>query len=128
MNLKNDLLRTRKERDVLKVAVLSYILGEIDKIDKRQKVDELSIMKKLYESNLEMIKQLEKLEKDTSNIKRENEILESYFSVMLTREEIKVLITENNISSPKDLFSFFNSNYKNRFDSKQLNEIFKGVK
>lgn len=134
--IKTDLLaeRRNKEKDVIKVALLTTLVGEATMPGKndgnRESTDqEVKTVIKKFIKNLDLA--LEHI-KHSPILQQEKDILLAYLPKALTEEVLKDLIKEiinvNNFTSPKDMgkiMKFLQLNYSGQYDGSKANQIVK---
>lgn len=136
--LKQDLAAARGSQSP-NVTIYSTLLGELQRSlskpsDPVSDAVVIATIKKTVKSNSEAIQDVQaRLTDDnraaaTSYINKmtnENAVLESYIPAQLTEDEIRAVVTANDIKSLKDGMSFLSTNYSGRYDGSMASKLLK---
>lgn len=121
--------KTDARKDVnraIEVAILNLLLGEIETVEKRtgklytesQVVD---AVKKLIKSNDESLKH-----RSSEKLVTENAVLTALLPKQLSEDQIRDLISVNNLVGVPAVMQFLNSNYAGQFDKGLASTIARG--
>lgn len=133
--IKEDLTYARKAGIKDKVGFLSMLYSDAMMIAKNKKKelpsDEecISVIKKIMKGCKDTVAHLEKvphLNRDYAAIYNhdcEIEILYDYLPKQLTKEELMILLEEQDISNIGQTMKFFKDNYPNQYDGKYLSSL-----
>ena len=122
--LKNELLQARKNKDQLKIDLISYLIGECSRNDK-QPSDEIVTKKlKAYKTSVAQMTD----EKTLGEIAYIDDFLP--IVVELSDEELKdicVKLKDQGIVTVKDVMVHFKQNYAGQYDGNKLRIICQGI-
>ena len=140
VQLKKDHLESRKQRDSLKSNLLGTVLAEsamIGKNDGNRETTEseiLAVIKKFLKGINESIESLRKQDRDTADIEKEREILESYMPSQLSKEKLTEIINnlvaelpEKNMKQMGKIMGEIKKNYDGQFDGKMASLLVKSA-
>lgn len=124
-------LQARKARNAIDAGILTTLTGELETQAKKTGnpiTDDLVIAcaKKLIKSNTETIKLMPECDLQNGLI-RENEVLTALLPAQLTEQEIRRIITEQNLQGVPAVMKYLGSNYSGQFDKALASSIAKSA-
>lgn len=127
--IKEDQLDARKNKDTIKISVLTLALSDIIRVGKdngnRETTEDEAVLVikkhiKYLDENLALtLEENEKFEFSTQKI-----ILESYLPTQATVEDIKQVMLQNPNASKGEIFKILKSKFGNNFDGKMVPQLF----
>lgn len=136
--LKSDQLAARKLHKSDVASSLTSLISEAEMVGKNKRNDQptdeevVQTIKKFLKGIDESISACDKLNRDSSKLKNEKKLLESYLPRQLSKDELTILIKARifnvNLSGQKSLgilMKWLNENYAGRFNGKDASEISK---
>lgn len=130
--IKADQLNARKAKDKLTTDVLSVLLATADKdlISRETEAVQHNKMQEIVISaNKALLKSIETFANKpelVAQYKAEQTVIAKYLPKLLTEDEIKEIIIQNNFITLPDLMKFLSANFKGQFDptlAKQVMEL-----
>lgn len=120
-------LKFEYRTDLVLYNLINTIIGECDRKGKNCSEDQIiTIMKKMYNNNLETIGKIEDVV-DREYYLAENDFIKQYLPETLTDDELRNKITiciyDDNMSRG-EIMKYLKDNYNGRYDGKKANEIF----
>lgn len=128
--IKNDQVDARKKQDKWKLSVLSTLFAEVERVGKDKNntetsdVDAITMVQKFIKNNKDCL-QYTKDQAKIDNINRENEVFYQYVPKQLSAEDMKNIITENNLSGVPAIMGHFKKNHFGTYDSATLLSVAK---
>lgn len=127
--IKDDQLAARKAKEATKTSLLTTLIGDVQNVLKgsfKGTEDEvvLSTVKKYLDAN----KEFQGKDPDSatlSMLQLEQFVLESYMPLQLSKQEILIIIKDQNLIDLPSIMKYFKSNYLGRYDGKMLSDIAK---
>jgi len=135
--MKKDNLKARKEKDQVRVGILTLAISEIEKVGKdngnRETTDDeaVGVLRKMKKSLEETYVLMEKGGNtpmgEMDKVKKESSIVSEYLPQLMSREDLEILIKDivahdSNINLGK-VMKFLSSQYKGKYDGKMASEI-----
>ena len=128
--IKDEQLQARKNRDVIKINLLTTLLGDIIRVGKdrgnRPTTDEetLLVVKK-YLKNIEEFLVLSKDATKTESLLKEKEILLNFLPKQASLEEVATVVGANFDKPKGEIFRILKEKFGNNFDPKIVQELLK---
>ncbi len=127
--MRSQYIQSMKNKDNLRKNLLSTLIGMIEQ-EKKPNIDltDNMVLDKINSFKKKAI-ELIQIYEDKGNIEQlkdaqdELDIINSYLPKQLSVDEMNKIISDNNLSSKKDIMQFFKQNYSNQYDGKTLSNL-----
>ena len=117
--IKSDFKNARLSRDTIAINLLSTLIGDIENLQKNGKeVDVIALVKKYVES----VDVVENNAGKTDATIREREILNRYIPVQLTVDDIRKILSDNNINDRGAAQKYMKQNYAGKYNGADVNK------
>lgn len=129
--IKADQLSARKTKDKLTTDVLSVLLATADKdliSRETEDVQHDKMQEIVISANKALLKSIETFANKpelVAQYKAEQDVIAKYLPKLLTEDEIKEIVIQNNFIKLPDLMKFLSVNYKGQFDPNLAKQVMK---
>lgn len=127
--LKLDLIDYRKQHDKPKSVLLQTLIGELNTKEKSNIVIDDAYVAKMIKSFVNNNTATLKDANDPVMIDRlmaENDLLNSYLPKLLSEEQVKIIIAENDLKDVPTGMKYFKEHFNGQYDGKMVSSLLKG--
>lgn len=126
--IKEDILKYRKERNNIAVTSLQTLIGELETKEKNGVIigdaEVISLINVFIKNNNSTLSMLSDQSKQMK-LAGESILLNSYLPKRLSAEEVASIISENTFNSIKEGMDFFRNNYAGQYNGGDVSRILK---
>lgn len=126
--IKEDILKYRKERNNIAVTSLQTLIGELETKEKNGVIigdaEVISLINVFIKNNNSTLSMLSDQSKQMK-LAGESILLNSYLPKRLSVEEVASIISENTFNSIKEGMDFFRTNYAGQYNGGDVSRILK---
>lgn len=126
--IKEDILKYRKERNNIAVTSLQTLIGELETKEKNGVIigdaEVISLINVFIKNNNSTLSMLSDQSKQMK-LAGESILLNSYLPKRLSVEEVASIISENTFNSIKEGMDFFRNNYAGQYNGGDVSRILK---
>lgn len=126
--IKEDILKYRKERNNIAVTSLQTLIGELETKEKNGVIigdaEVISLINVFIKNNNSTLSMLSDQSKQMK-LAGESILLNSYLPKRLSAEEVASIISENAFNSIKEGMDFFRNNYAGQYNGGDVSRILK---